>query len=53
MASQFGNRVLTTTQDKLLAKVVDTILDSNVFFTRMVSKAKRWKTIPCYRKPGR
>lgn len=38
----FGNRVLTTTQDKIMPKVVDTILGSNVFATRMLSKAKKW-----------
>lgn len=37
-----GNRVLTTTRDKLLAKVVDTILGTNVFASRQISKAKRW-----------
>jgi len=40
--AQFGNRVLTTTQDKLLPKVIDTVLDSNVFATRMLTKAKKW-----------
>ena len=39
----FGNRVLTTTQDELLPKVVDTILNSNVFATRMLGRAKQWK----------
>lgn len=38
----FGNRVVTTTQDKLMPKVVDTILNSNVFATRMLSKAQKW-----------
>lgn len=38
----FGNRVTTTTQDELLPKVVDTILNSNVFATRMLGKAKKW-----------
>ena len=42
MASSFGNRILTTTQDKLLPKVVDTILNSNVFATRMLKAAKSW-----------
>ena len=42
MASSFGNRVLTTTQDKMLAKVVDTVLNGNVLATRMLSKAKKW-----------
>lgn len=38
----FGNRVTTTTQDKLLPKVVDTILNSNVLATRMLAKAQKW-----------
>lgn len=37
-----GNRVLTTTQDKLMASLVDTVLNSNVFATRMLSGAKKW-----------
>lgn len=37
--SALGTRVTTTTQDKLLPKVVDTILNSNVFATRMLTKA--------------
>lgn len=40
--SALGNRVTTTTQDKLMPKVVDTILNSNVFATRMLSRAKKW-----------
>ena len=43
MASSFGNRILTTTQDELLPRVLDTILNSNVFATRMLSSAKKWK----------
>jgi len=39
----FGNRVLTTTQDYIMPKVVDTILNSNVFATRMLSRAKAWR----------
>jgi len=39
----FGNRVTTTTQDYLLPKLVDTILNSNVFATRMLGKAKKWR----------
>lgn len=39
----FGNRVTTTTQDEILPQVVDTILNSNVFATRMLGKAKMWK----------
>jgi len=41
MAS-LGQRVETTTQSKLLPKVVDTILDSNVFATRMLTSAMAW-----------
>lgn len=37
-----GTRVTTTTQDKLLPKVVDTILNSNVLATRVLSKAAQW-----------
>ena len=37
-----GNRVLTTTQDEILPAVVDTILNSNVFATRMLGVAKKW-----------
>jgi hypothetical protein len=40
--SGFGNRILTTTREKLMPKVVDTILNSNVFTTRMLAKAKEW-----------
>ena len=38
----FGNRVLTTTQDEIMPRVVDTILNSNVFATRMLGKARKW-----------
>ena len=38
----FGNRVTTTTQSKLLPKVVDTILNSNVLATRILTKASKW-----------
>ncbi|MCR4278113.1 MAG: phage major capsid protein [Candidatus Berkelbacteria bacterium] len=38
----FGNRVTTTTQDEILPKVVDTVLNSNVFATRMIGRAKKW-----------
>lgn len=37
-----GQRVETTTQTRLLPKVVDTILNGNVFATRMLSAAKPW-----------
>ena len=38
----FGTRVTTTTQDYLMPKVVDTVLNSNVYFTRIVGAAKQW-----------
>jgi hypothetical protein len=38
----FSNRVLTTTRDKFLPKVVDTVLGSNVLATKMLEKAKKW-----------
>jgi hypothetical protein len=37
-----GTRVTTTTQSKLLPKVVDTILNSNVLATRILNKASQW-----------
>ena len=37
-----GTRVTTTTQDFLLPKVVDTILNSNVFATRMLGRAQKF-----------
>lgn len=37
-----GNRVTTTTQDKLMPKLVDHVLNSNVLFTRQVGRAKTW-----------
>lgn len=40
--ADFGTRVTTTTQDKLLPKVVDLVLNSNVFATRMLTRAARW-----------
>lgn len=38
----FGNRITTTTQDKIVPKLVDNILNSNVFATRMLMAAKEW-----------
>lgn len=38
----FSNRVLTTTRDAFVPKVVDSILGSNVFATKMLEKAKKW-----------
>ena len=40
--STFGTRVTTTTQDKIMPKVVDTVLNGNVFATRVLSKAAKW-----------
>lgn len=37
-----GNRVSTTTQYKLIPKLVDTILNSNVFAARMLANSKKW-----------
>lgn len=37
-----SNRVTTTTNTKLLPKVVDTILNSNVLATRALTSAKKW-----------
>lgn len=37
-----GTRVTTTTQDKLLPKVVDIILNSNVLATRVLGKASKF-----------
>jgi hypothetical protein len=39
----FGNRLTSVTQDELIPKVVDGVLGANVFFTRMVMAAKKWK----------
>lgn len=40
--SALGTRVTTTTQSHLVPKVVDTILNSNVFATRMLSRAQKF-----------
>lgn len=37
-----GTRVTTTTQSKLLPKVVDLVLNSNVLATRVLTKASKW-----------
>ena len=37
-----GNRVTTTTQDKYLPFLVDSVLNSNVFATRQLGAAKSW-----------
>ena len=40
--AQFGNRVLTTVNQKIMPKVVDTVLNSNVFATRMLANVQKW-----------
>lgn len=42
MAALTGNRIVTTTRQKLMPFVVDTILNSNVFASRVLTKAKKW-----------
>ena len=42
MAEIFNNRVISTVQTKMFAKVVDTVLNSNVFLQRQLSSAKKW-----------
>lgn len=39
----FGNRVLTTTQDEIMPRLVDTVLNGNVLATRMLSAAKPFR----------
>lgn len=43
MSVAFGNRVLTTTQDWMMPALVDTVLNSNVLATRILSSAKKWR----------
>ena len=43
MAELYGQRVQTTVKQKYLPYAVDTILNSNVLFQRMVRGAKRWE----------
>lgn len=38
----FSNRVLTTTNQKIMPMVVDTILNSNVLATRLIANGKKW-----------
>lgn len=38
----FGNRLTSVTQDKIDSMIADGILASNVFFTRMITSAKKW-----------
>ena len=42
MAELYGQRIQTTVQTKYLPFVVDTILNSNVLFQRVVRAAKKW-----------
>ena len=42
MAELYGQRIQTTVQQKYLPFVVDTVLNSNVFFQRVVRAAKKW-----------
>ena len=42
MAELYGQRVQTTVQTKYLPFVVDTVLNSNVLFQRVVRGAKKW-----------
>lgn len=42
MAELYGQRIQTTVQQKYLPFVVDTILNSNVLFQRIVRGAKQW-----------
>lgn len=42
MAEKFGNRIQTTVQTKMLPFAVDTILNGNVLFQRIVRGAKKW-----------
>lgn len=42
MTELYGQRVQTTVQTKYLPYVVDTILNSNVLFQRVVRASKKW-----------
>ena len=42
MAELYGQRIQTTVQNKYLPYTVDTILNSNVLFQRVVRAAKKW-----------
>lgn len=42
MAELYGQRVQTTVQTKYLPYVVDSVLNSNVLFQRVVRAAKKW-----------
>lgn len=43
MTELYGQRVQTTVQTEYLPYVVDTVLNSNVMFQRMVRAAKKWQ----------
>jgi len=49
MTELYGQRIQTTVQTKYLPFVVDTILNSNVLFQRIVRGAKKWsgRTLRC------
>lgn len=42
MAELYGQRIQTTVQTEYLPFVVDTVLNSNILFQRIVRKAKEW-----------
>lgn len=42
MAELYGQRVQTTVQTKYLPYLVDTVLNGNVMFQRVVRAAKKW-----------
>lgn len=42
MSELYGQRIQTTVQTSYLPYVVDTVLNSNVFFQRLVRGAKKW-----------
>jgi len=42
MAELYGQRIQTTVQTKYLPYVVDTVLNSNVLFKRVIRGAKKW-----------
>ena len=47
----WSNRVSTTTNDELIPKLVDTVLNSNVFATRMLGAAKKWPATSTVKQP--
>lgn len=42
MAELYGQRIQTTVQTSYLPYVVDTVLNSNIFFQRIVRSSKKW-----------